>query len=286
MTAQLINGKAVSDMIREEVKDETAKLRQQGIVPGLAVVLVGEDPASKVYVGSKEKACQQLGFYSEVHRLSENAREEELLALIDRLNEQATINGILVQLPLPKHINEKAVIDAIHVDKDVDGFHPESVGNLVIGDDSLLPCTPAGVIELIKRNGTDIAGKHAVVIGRSNIVGKPVAMLLLRENATVTVCHSRTANLKEIASQADILVAAIGRAKAIDRSYVKPGAVVIDVGINRLPDGKLAGDVDYDDCLETAGAITPVPGGVGPMTITMLMQNTLKAAKKAHGIGV
>jgi 5,10-methylene-tetrahydrofolate dehydrogenase/Methenyl tetrahydrofolate cyclohydrolase len=285
MTAQIINGKAISDMIREEVKAETDKLRQQGVVPGLAVVLVGEDPASKVYVGSKEKACIQLGFYSEVHRLSADTSEEELLALIHKLNEQSTINGILVQLPLPKHINEKAVIDAISVDKDVDGFHPESVGNLVIGDDSLLPCTPAGVIELIKRAGTDIAGKHAVVIGRSNIVGKPVAMLLLRENATVTICHSRTANLKEIASQADILVAAIGRAKAIDRSYVKPGAVVIDVGINRLPDGKLAGDVDYEDCLEVSGAITPVPGGVGPMTITMLMSNTLKAAKKAHGIG-
>ncbi|MBD3918700.1 bifunctional methylenetetrahydrofolate dehydrogenase/methenyltetrahydrofolate cyclohydrolase FolD [Paenibacillus sp. PR3] len=285
MTAQIINGKAISDMIREEVKAETDKLRQQGVVPGLAVVLVGEDPASKVYVGSKEKACIQLGFYSEVHRLSADTSEEDLLALIHKLNEQSTINGILVQLPLPKHINEKAVIDAISVDKDVDGFHPESVGNLVIGDDSLLPCTPAGVIELIKRAGTDIAGKHAVVIGRSNIVGKPVAMLLLRENATVTICHSRTANLKEIASQADILVAAIGRAKAIDRSYVKPGAVVIDVGINRLPDGKLAGDVDYEDCLEVSGAITPVPGGVGPMTITMLMSNTLKAAKKAHGIG-
>ncbi|PWW05650.1 methylenetetrahydrofolate dehydrogenase (NADP+)/methenyltetrahydrofolate cyclohydrolase [Paenibacillus cellulosilyticus] len=285
MTAQIINGKAISDMIREEVKAETDKLRQQGVVPGLAVVLVGEDPASKVYVGSKEKACIQLGFYSEVHRLSADTSEEELLALIHKLNEQSTINGILVQLPLPKHINEKAVIDAISVDKDVDGFHPESVGNLVIGDDSLLPCTPAGVIELIKRAGTDIAGKHAVVIGRSNIVGKPVAMLLLRENATVTICHSRTANLKEIASQADILVAAIGRAKAIDSSYVKPGAVVIDVGINRLPDGKLAGDVDYEDCLEVSGAITPVPGGVGPMTITMLMSNTLKAAKKAHGIG-
>ncbi|WP_127533840.1 bifunctional methylenetetrahydrofolate dehydrogenase/methenyltetrahydrofolate cyclohydrolase FolD [Paenibacillus kobensis] len=286
MTAQIINGKAISDQIREEVKAETAKLQQQGIVPGLAVVLVGEDPASKVYVGSKEKACQQLGFYSEVHRLSADASEEELLSLIDRLNNQTTINGILVQLPLPKHINEKAVIDAISVDKDVDGFHPESVGNLVIGDDSLLPCTPAGVIELIKRSGTDIAGKHAVVIGRSNIVGKPVASLLLRENATVTITHSRTANLKEIAKQADILVAAIGKPEAIDASYVKPGAVVIDVGINRLADKKLVGDVNYEDCLETAGAITPVPGGVGPMTITMLMQNTLKAAKKAHGIGV
>ncbi|MFF2090243.1 bifunctional methylenetetrahydrofolate dehydrogenase/methenyltetrahydrofolate cyclohydrolase FolD [Paenibacillus sp. NPDC058174] len=285
MSAQIIEGKKISDLIREEIKRDAEALKEQGVVPGLAVVLVGEDPASKVYVGSKEKACQQLGFYSEVHRLAENTSESELLALIDKLNNQASINGILVQLPLPKHINEKAVIDAIDVNKDVDGFHPESVGNLVIGDDSLLPCTPAGVIELIKRSSGDISGKHAVVIGRSNIVGKPVAMLLLRENATVTICHSRTANMEEIAKQADILVVAIGKAKAIGSKYVKPGAVVIDVGINRLPDGKLAGDVDYEDCLETAGYITPVPGGVGPMTITMLMSNTITAAKRANKIG-
>lgn len=285
MSAQIIAGKKISDMIREEIQKEAAALKEKGVTPGLAVVLVGEDPASKVYVGSKEKACQQLGFHSEVHRLEEQTSEEQLLALIDQLNNDDKINGILVQLPLPKHINEKAVIDAIHVDKDVDGFHPESVGNLVIGDDSLLPCTPAGCIELIKRSGVDISGKHAVVIGRSNIVGKPVAMLLLRENATVTICHSRTANMEEIAKQADILVVAIGKAKAIDSKYVKPGAVVIDVGINRLPDGKLCGDVDYDDCLETAGFITPVPGGVGPMTITMLMNNTITAAKRAHKIG-
>ncbi|MBD2869561.1 bifunctional methylenetetrahydrofolate dehydrogenase/methenyltetrahydrofolate cyclohydrolase FolD [Paenibacillus arenilitoris] len=284
MSAQIIEGKKISDRIRGELIAETEALKAKGIVPGLAVVLVGEDPASKVYVGSKEKACQQLGFYSEVHRLPSETGEGELLALIDRLNKHDSINGILVQLPLPKHINEKAVIDAIAVTKDVDGFHPESVGNLVIGDDSLLPCTPAGVIELIKRSGVDISGKHAVVIGRSNIVGKPVAMLLLRENATVTVCHSRTANMEELAKQADILVVAIGKAKAIGRKYVKPGAVVIDVGINRLPDGKLAGDVDYEDCLETAGYITPVPGGVGPMTITMLMKNTITAAKRANGI--
>ncbi|CAM3964533.1 bifunctional methylenetetrahydrofolate dehydrogenase/methenyltetrahydrofolate cyclohydrolase FolD [Paenibacillus alkaliterrae] len=284
MCAQIIEGKKISDLIRGEMITETASLKAKGIVPGLAVVLVGEDPASKVYVGSKEKACQQLGFYSEVHRLSAETSEEQLLAVIDRLNNQSTINGILVQLPLPKHINEKAVIDAIRVEKDVDGFHPESVGNLVIGDDSLLPCTPAGVIELIKRSGSDISGKHAVVIGRSNIVGKPVAMLLLRENATVTICHSRTANMEEIAKQADILVVAIGKTKAIDSRFVKPGAIVIDVGINRLPDGKLAGDVDYEDCLETAGSITPVPGGVGPMTITMLMKNTITAAKRANGI--
>lgn len=285
MSAQRIEGKQISDAIRTEINEETAKLAQQGIVPGLAVVLVGEDPASKVYVGSKEKACQQLGFYSEVHRLPASTTQEELLALIDKLNNQSSIHGILVQLPLPKHIEEKSVIDAISVAKDVDGFHPISVGNLTIGDDSLLPCTPSGVIELIKRTGLEIAGKHAVVIGRSNIVGKPVAMLLLREHATVTICHSRTADMEAIAKTADILVVAIGKPKAIGRSFVKPGAIVIDVGINRLPDGKLAGDVDYDDVLDTAGYITPVPGGVGPMTITMLMLNTLKAAKQANGIG-
>jgi methylenetetrahydrofolate dehydrogenase (NADP+)/methenyltetrahydrofolate cyclohydrolase len=256
-----------------------------GIVPGLAVVLVGDDPASRVYVGSKEKACQQLGIYSEVHRLPASTTQEDLLFLIGKLNRQSNINGILVQLPLPKHIEEKAVLDAISVTKDVDGFHPMSVGNLVIGDESLLPCTPAGVIELVKRSGIDISGKHAVVIGRSNIVGKPVAMLLLREHATVTICHSRTADMEAIAKTADILVVAIGKPKAIGRRFVKPGAVVIDVGINRLPDGKLAGDVDFEDVLDVAGYVTPVPGGVGPMTITMLMLNTLKAAKQANQIG-
>lgn len=284
MTAKIIDGKQISAEMRNEMIAEVAALKEKGITPGLAVVLVGEDPASKVYVGSKEKACIQLGMYSEVHRLPKQTTEQELLALIDKLNNQASINGILVQLPLPKHINEKAVIDAISVQKDVDGFHPQSVGNLVIGDESLLPCTPAGVIELIKRSGIDIAGKHAAVIGRSNIVGKPVAMLLLRENATVTICHSRTANLQEVVKQADIVVVAIGRANAIDASYIKPGAIVIDVGINRLDNGKLAGDVDYESCLSEAGYITPVPGGVGPMTITMLMKNTITAAKKANGM--
>lgn len=286
MSAHLIDGKKISEQMRLEMVREVTALKERGVAPGLAVVLVGEDPASKVYVGSKEKACQQLGIYSEVHRLNEGTTETELLALIQRLNEQKSINGILVQLPLPKHMNEKAIIDAISVEKDVDGFHPQSVGNLSIGDDSLLPCTPAGVIELIKRSGVDISGKNAVIIGRSNIVGKPVAMLLLREHATVTICHSRTANMEELAKGADILVVAIGKAKAIDSRYVKPGAVVIDVGINRLPDGKLAGDVDYEDCLEIAGYITPVPGGVGPMTITMLMKNTITAAKRANGIEV
>lgn len=284
MSAPIINGKQVSQDIRASLREEVEELKKQGLTPGLAVVLVGEDPASQVYVRNKEKACHDLGYYSEVHRLPASASQEELLALVDKLNRQNNIHGILVQLPLPKHIDEKAVIDAISVDKDVDGFHPVNVGNLVIGDDSLLPCTPAGVIELIKRAGVEIAGKHAVVIGRSNIVGKPVSLLLQRENATVTMCHSRTANMKELTKQADILVVAIGRANFVDASYVKPGAVVIDVGMNRLDNGKLAGDVDFDSVKEVSGPITPVPGGVGPMTITMLMQNTLIAAKRLQGL--
>ncbi|OAB32727.1 bifunctional 5,10-methylene-tetrahydrofolate dehydrogenase/5,10-methylene-tetrahydrofolate cyclohydrolase [Paenibacillus macquariensis subsp. defensor] len=282
MTATIISGKQVSDEIRGSLANEVKELSNKGVVPGLAVVLVGEDAASQVYVRNKEKACHDLGYYSEVHRLSETTSQEELLTLVDKLNRQDNINGILVQLPLPGHIEEKAVINAISVEKDVDGFHPINVGNLVIGDDSLLPCTPSGVIELIKRAGIEMSGKHAVVIGRSNIVGKPVSLLLQRENATVTMCHSRTANMAEIARQGDILVVAIGRANFIDASYVKPGAVVIDVGMNRLPNGKLAGDVDFESVKEVSGPITPVPGGVGPMTITMLMQNTLIAAKRHH----
>lgn len=284
MTAPIINGKQISEEIRKDLREEVERLAKQGFTPGLAVVLVGEDPASQVYVRNKEKACHELGYYSEVHRLSAETSQEELLALVDKLNRQANIHGILVQLPLPKHIDEKAVIDAISAVKDVDGFHPVNVGNLMIGDDSLLPCTPAGVIELIKRTGVDIAGKHAVVIGRSNIVGKPVSLLLQREDATVTMCHSRTANMKELTRLADILVVAIGRANFVDASYVKPGAVVIDVGMNRLENGKLAGDVDFESVKEVSGPITPVPGGVGPMTITMLMQNTLIAAKRLQGL--
>lgn len=282
--ATIISGKQISEEIRKGIALEVEQLSKQNVRPGLAVVLVGDDPASHVYVRNKEKACQDLGFYSEVHRLSAESSQEEVLALVDKLNAQESIHGILVQLPLPKHIHEKAVIDAIAVEKDVDGFHPVNVGNLVIGDDSLLPCTPAGVIEMIKRTGVEIAGKHAVVIGRSNIVGKPVSLLLQRENATVTMCHSRTGNIAEIARQADILVVAIGRANMIDASYVKPGAVVIDVGMNRLENGKLAGDVDFESVKEVSGPITPVPGGVGPMTITMLMQNTLIAAKRLNGL--
>lgn len=286
MSALLLSGKDVSQAIREEIKQEVERLKAVDLQPGLAVVLVGEDPASQVYVRNKHKACLELGYYSEVHRLPEATTEEQLLELVHKLNEQETIHGILVQLPLPAQIHEKAIIDAIAVHKDVDGFHPVSVGNMVLGDESLLPCTPAGVIEILKRYNLEIAGKHAVVIGRSNIVGKPVSLLLQRENATVTMCHSRTSNMKELTQQADILIVAIGKAKFIDASYVKPGAVVIDVGMNRLDNGKLAGDVDFDSVRELSSAITPVPGGVGPMTITMLMHNTLKAAKRIHQIEV
>ncbi|KZE65410.1 bifunctional 5,10-methylene-tetrahydrofolate dehydrogenase/5,10-methylene-tetrahydrofolate cyclohydrolase [Paenibacillus jamilae] len=284
MSAPIIDGKQISQDIRTSIQQEVIRLKEHRFQPGLAVVLVGEDPASQVYVKNKEKACYDLGYYSEVHRLAADTSQEALLKLVDKLNHQSNIHGILVQLPLPKHIHEKAVIDAIAVEKDVDGFHPVNVGNLVIGDDSLLPCTPAGVIELIKRAGVEIAGKHAVVIGRSNIVGKPVSLLLQRENATVTMCHSRTANMAELSKQADILVVAIGKANFIDASFVKPGAVVIDVGMNRLENGKLAGDVDFESVKQVSGPITPVPGGVGPMTITMLMQNTLVAAKRSHGL--
>ncbi|WP_028596095.1 bifunctional methylenetetrahydrofolate dehydrogenase/methenyltetrahydrofolate cyclohydrolase FolD [Paenibacillus assamensis] len=284
MTASLMNGKVVAQAMREEMKQEVQKLQSAGVQPGLAVVIVGEDPASQVYVNSKHKTCLELGYYSEVHRLPEDTTQEHLLELVGTLNAQSNIHGILVQLPLPKHIEEKAIIDAIAVEKDVDGFHPVSVGNMVIGDESLLPCTPAGVIELLKRYDVEIAGKHAVVIGRSNIVGKPVSLLLQREHATVTMCHSRTANMKELTKQADILVVAIGKANFVDRSFVKPGAVVIDVGVNRLDNGKLAGDVHFDDVSEISSLLTPVPGGVGPLTITMLMHNTLKAAKSIHNI--
>ncbi|RED61649.1 bifunctional methylenetetrahydrofolate dehydrogenase/methenyltetrahydrofolate cyclohydrolase FolD [Cohnella lupini] len=282
MSAQIIYGKQISDSIREELRTEVDQLKARGITPGLVVILVGEDPASEVYVRNKAKACEQLGYYSEVIRVPADTTQDELLGLIHRYNEQNNVHGILVQLPLPKHIEEKAIIDAISVEKDVDGFHPESVGNLMIGDDALLPCTPSGVIELLKRTGNHPAGKHAVVIGRSNIVGKPVAMLLLRENATVTICHSRTPNISELARQADILVVGVGVPKLVKKEWVKPGAVVIDVGVNRLPDGKLCGDVDFDDVIDVAGWITPVPGGVGPMTITMLMANTLKSAQRAQ----
>lgn len=246
---------------------------------GLAVVLVGEDPASKVYVANKEKACQQLGIYSEKYNLPENTSEEELLALIDKLNLDDKIDGILVQLPLPKHLDDKVIINNIRPDKDVDAFHPINVGKIMIGDFDFVPCTPAGIMELIKESGVQVEGKNCVVIGRSNIVGKPMSMLLLHKNGTVTICHSRTKNLAEITKNADILVAAVGIPKFVTADMVKPGAVVIDVGMDRDENGKLCGDVDFQSVEPAAGAITPVPGGVGPMTIAMLMRNTVTAAK-------
>lgn len=280
MTAVRINGKAIVGSIREEIAEEARNLEAKtGVKPGLAVVLVGDDPASAVYVRNKAKACEEVGFYSEVHKLPAETTQDEVLALIAELNANDSIHGILVQSPPPAHIDENAVIDAVSPYKDVDCFHPVNVGNLMIGKPTFLPCTPAGVIQILKRIGVEIAGKHAVVVGRSNIVGKPMAMLLLQENATVTVCHSRTPNMEEITKQADILVVAVGRAHLIDSRHVKPGAVVVDVGMNRLEEtGKLVGDVNYDDVAEVAGSITPVPGCVGPMTITMLLANTLQAA--------
>ena len=282
--ANIIDGKAVSAQVKENIRLETEKLREQGIEIGLAVVIVGNDPASQVYVRNKEKACETVGFNSYKYALPEETTEEELLALVDKLNNDDKVDGILVQLPLPKHLDDKIIINNIRPDKDVDAFHPINVGKIMIGDYSFLPCTPAGVMELIKSTGTEIAGKECVVIGRSNIVGKPQAMLLLHQSGTVTICHSKTKDLKEVASRADILVAAVGRAKMIIADYVKPGAVVIDVGMNRDENGKLCGDVDFESVKDKAGYITPVPGGVGPMTIAMLMQNTLTAGKEHHGV--
>ncbi len=282
--ANIIDGKAVSAQVKENIRLETEKLREQGIEIGLAVVIVGNDPASQVYVRNKEKACETVGFNSYKYALPEETTEEELLALVDKLNNDDKVDGILVQLPLPKHLDDKIIINNIRPDKDVDAFHPINVGKIMIGDYSFLPCTPAGVMELIKSTGTEIAGKECVVIGRSNIVGKPQAMLLLHQSGTVTICHSKTKDLKEVASRADILVAAVGRAKMITADYIKPGAVVIDVGMNRDENGKLCGDVDFESVKNKAGYITPVPGGVGPMTIAMLMQNTLTAGKEHHGV--
>ncbi|HBI03907.1 MAG TPA: bifunctional methylenetetrahydrofolate dehydrogenase/methenyltetrahydrofolate cyclohydrolase FolD [Paenibacillaceae bacterium] len=280
MAAEIISGKEVAADIRSQLREEVLGLKEKGIHPGLAVILVGEDPASQSYVKGKARGCEEVGIYSEVILKDASITQEELLGEIDRLNKDSKIHGILVQLPLPKHISENAVIDHIAPEKDVDGFTPVNVGNLVIGGECYLPCTPHGIIELIKRSGRSIAGKHAVVIGRSNIVGKPVSLLLLQENATVTIAHSRTANLAEVARQADILVVAVGRAKMVGADYVKSGAVVIDVGVNRGEDKKLVGDVDFEGVKEIASFLTPVPGGVGPMTITMLLKNTVEAAKR------
>ncbi len=277
--AKIISGKEVSASVRAQVKKECEQLKEKGIVPGLAVIIVGDDPASRVYVNNKKKACADVGFVSEEYALPAETTQKELMTLIDKLNNKKEINGILCQLPLPKHLDEKEVINAISPLKDVDAFHPSNVGKIMIGDYHFLPCTPAGVMEMIHTEGIDVTGKNCVVIGRSNIVGKPMAMLLLHENGTVTICHSKTKNLKEICSQADILVAAVGRPRFVTGDMVKDGAVVLDVGINRDENGKLCGDVDFESVEPKASYITPVPGGVGPMTIAMLMKNTLMAAK-------
>ena len=280
--AKIIDGKAISAEIRGEIKAETqAFIEKYGVVPGLAVIIVGSDPASQVYVRNKRRACEEVGFYSEAYELPEGTSQEELNALVDKLNADDKIHGILCQLPLPKHLDETEVLLRISPSKDVDAFHPYNVGKIMIGDYSFLPCTPAGVMALLERSNIEISGKECVVVGRSNIVGKPQAMLLLHANGTVTVCHSRTKNLAEVCRRADILVAAIGKADFFTGDMIKEGAVVIDVGMNRRADGKLTGDVDFASVEPKASYITPVPGGVGPMTITMLMQNTLTSAKQS-----
>jgi methylenetetrahydrofolate dehydrogenase (NADP+)/methenyltetrahydrofolate cyclohydrolase len=280
---KIIDGKIISGSVKDRVAKEVADLKQKGITTGLAVIIVGEDPASKVYVANKKKACEALGIISEEYALPENTTQEELLALIDTLNKKESINGILCQLPLPKHLNEDEVINAILPEKDVDAFHPQNVGKIMLGDYDFVPCTPAGIMEMLDYEGIDITGKNCVVIGRSNIVGKPMGMLLLHKNGTVTICHSKTKDLKEVCGSADILVAAVGRPNFVTCDMVKENAVVIDVGINRV-DGKLVGDVDFNDVKDKCSAITPVPGGVGPMTIAMLMQNTVTAAKKQNKV--
>ena len=277
--AKIIDGKQISLDIKNELKEKVAKYKEQGIEITLAVVKVGNDPASAVYVRNKEKACEHVGINSKTLALPEETTEEELLNVVKKLNEDKNVNGILVQLPLPKHIDESKVLLTIDSTKDVDGFHPVNVGKMVIGEDTFLPCTPAGIIEMIKRTDIDIEGKECVVIGRSNIVGKPMAMLMLKENATVTIAHSRTKDLKEVTKRADIIVAAIGKAKFVTADYVKEGAVVIDVGMDRDENGKLCGDVDFESVSKVASAITPVPGGVGPMTVTMLLVNCLRSVE-------
>ncbi len=282
--AKIIDGKAVSTAVKAQVAQEVAVLKEKNIVPGLAVIIVGDDPASRVYVNNKKKACEALGIYSEEHALPADTTQQELLALVESLNNRSDISGILCQLPLPGHLDEKKVINTISPLKDVDAFHPSNVGAIMIGDYHFLPCTPAGIMELLKAAGVEIAGKRCVVIGRSNIVGKPMAMLMLHANATVPICHSRTTDLPAVCRQADILIAAVGKAGFVTADMVKPGAVVIDVGMNRPEGGKLCGDVDFDGVEPLCSAITPVPGGVGPMTIAMLMKNTLMAAKLQNAV--
>ncbi|SEV91369.1 bifunctional methylenetetrahydrofolate dehydrogenase/methenyltetrahydrofolate cyclohydrolase FolD [[Clostridium] fimetarium] len=277
--AQIIDGKVIAGRIKDELKGRVADYKAAGVEITLAVIQVGCDPASSVYVNNKKKACEYIGIKSLAYELGDETTQEELLKIICDLNNRDDVNGILVQLPVPKHIDEDLVIKSINPKKDVDGFHPESVGALCIGQPGFVSCTPAGIIQLLKRSNVDIEGKECVVIGRSNIVGKPMALLLLRENGTVTIAHSRTKNLKEVAKRADILVAAIGKPKFINKEYVKDGAVIIDVGIHRMENGKLCGDVDFDDVIDTVSAITPVPGGVGPMTIAMLMNNCVESVE-------
>lgn len=274
-----IDGKEVSSAVRDEIKKQVASLKEKGITPGLAVIIVGNDPASRVYVNNKKKGCEQTGMNSFEYAMPEETTTEELISLIEKLNKDEKVHGILCQLPVPKHIDEEKVLLAISPEKDVDAFHPVNCGKVMTGDYTFAPCTPAGMVEMLKYYNISVKGKHCVIIGRSNIVGKPMAMLMLKENATVTVCHSKTENLAEITKQADILVAAVGRPKFVTPDMVKDGAVVLDVGINRMEDGKLCGDVDFDAVCEKTSFITPVPGGVGPMTITMLLKNTLKAAE-------
>lgn len=283
-TAKLIDGKLISAQIKEEAAAETAVLQKEGIIPCLAVILVGNDSASRVYVNNKKKACDAVGIRSVSYEMEADTEEETLLRLVAELNADEKINGILVQLPLPAHMNEEKILYAIDPKKDVDCFHPLNVGLLHTGGKGFLPCTPAGIIELIQRSGYTISGKQCVVIGRSNIVGKPVAMLLMREHGTITICHSRTRNLAEVCRGADILVSATGKTNTVTADMVKPGAIIIDVGMNRNEAGRLCGDVDFEGVKEIAGAITPVPGGVGPMTIAMLMKNCLTAAKMQHGL--
>jgi methylenetetrahydrofolate dehydrogenase (NADP+) / methenyltetrahydrofolate cyclohydrolase len=284
MTAKLIDGKAISEVFRAEYKVRVDRLIEQGIKPGLAVIIVGDDAASQVYVRNKARACEAIGMHSEVHALPADTSQEDLLTWVNNLNANSAIHGILVQLPLPKHMDDRAVIEAIHPMKDVDGFHYANMGALVIDESWFPPCTPFGVMQMLAHEGIEIEGKHAVVLGRSNIVGKPQAMLLLKAGATVTVCHSKTKDLNKFTRDADILIAAVGRANMLTGDMIKPGAVVIDVGINRTPSGKLCGDVDFESAKLVASAITPVPGGVGPMTITMLLGNTLRAAERAAGL--
>lgn len=278
---RILDGKKTAQKVKDALKERVEQLKKDGLTPGLAVIIVGNDSASRVYVNNKKKACEYVGIHSEEYALPEETTQDELISLVKRLNEKADIHGILCQLPLPKHINEEAVINAIDPQKDVDAFHPVNVGKIMIGNFDFLPCTPAGVMELIDESGIDLTGKHCVVVGRSNIVGKPQAMLLLHRNATVTICHSKTENLPQVCQTADVLVVAVGRAKMVDESYIKEGAVVIDVGMDRDENGKLCGDVDFDSACKKAGYITPVPGGVGPMTIATLMKNAVTAAEKS-----